>query len=75
MSHLLFLFISLNFNERGEGVKSSSYGLLTELALLVECMAPGQNCIAQHALHAWSIANSSIKTICTPKLQRLIYCC
>ena len=27
-------------------MKSARYGLLTELALLVECLAPGQNCIA-----------------------------
>ena len=26
-------------------MKSSRYGLLTELALLVECLAPEQNCI------------------------------
>ena len=26
-------------------IKTSSYGLLSELALLVECLAPGQNCI------------------------------
>ena len=29
---------------KGE-MKFSSYGLLTELALQVECLAPGQNCI------------------------------
>ena len=27
-------------------MKASRYGLLTELALLVECLARGQNCIA-----------------------------
>ena len=26
-------------------IKTSSYRLLSELALLVECLAPGQNCI------------------------------
>ena len=26
-------------------MKSSIYGLLTDIALLVECLAPGQNCI------------------------------
>ena len=26
-------------------MKSSSYGLLADIALLVECLAPGQNCI------------------------------
>ena len=34
-------------------VKTSSYGLLSELALLVECLAPGQNCITKvmHYIH------------------------
>ena len=27
-------------------IETSIYGLLTELALLVECLAPSQNCIA-----------------------------
>ena len=49
-----------------EKIKTSSYGLLNELALLVECLAPGQNCIA--ALYAK-------KAICTPKLQWLVHCC
>ena len=27
------------------GIKSSFYGLLTDIALEVECLAPGQNCM------------------------------
>ena len=52
-------------------MKSSRYGLLTELALLLECLARAR--IALNALYAWS--NSSKKAIHTPKLQRLVHCC
>ena len=44
MSHLVFLFMCDITLNKGK-VKSSIYGLLTEIALWVECMAPGQNCI------------------------------
>ena len=42
--NLLFLFIGDLTLNKGK-MKSSSYGLLTDIALLVECLAPGQNCI------------------------------
>ena len=45
MRHLLFLFMRDLILIRGK-IKSARYGLLTELALLVKCLAPGQNCIA-----------------------------
>ena len=54
-----------------ERMKSSRYGLLTELALFVECLARAR--IALNALYAWS--NSSKNAIHTPKLQRLVHCC
>ena len=54
-----------------ERMKSSGYGLMTELALLVECLARAK--IGLNALYAWS--NFSKKAICTPKLQRLVHCC
>ena len=45
MRHLLFLFMRDLILIQGK-IKSSRYGLVTELALLVESLAPGQNCIA-----------------------------
>ena len=42
--NLLFLFIGDLTLKKGK-MKSSSYGLLTDIALLVGCLAPGQNCI------------------------------
>ena len=44
MSHLLFLFMGDLTLKKGKK-KSSSYGLLTDVALQVECLAPGHNCI------------------------------
>ena len=40
MRHLLFLFMRDLILIQGK-IKSPSYGLLTVLALLVECLAPG----------------------------------
>ena len=54
------------------GHVTSSYGLLNEVALLVECLAPRQNCI-KCIICAGS--NSPKKAICAPKLQRLVHCC
>ena len=45
-------------------MKSPRYGLLTELALLVECLAPWQNCIKCIIC----MVNSSKKAIRTPIL-------
>ena len=42
--NLLFLFIGDLTLKKGK-MKSSSYGLLTDIALLVGSLAPGQNCI------------------------------
>ena len=41
---MFFLFMYDLTLKKGK-MKSSSYGLLTDIALLVECLAPGQNCI------------------------------
>ena len=43
MSHLLLLFMRDLTLKKGK-MKSCSYGLLTDFALEVECLAPGQNC-------------------------------
>ena len=43
MRHLLFLFMRDLILMQGK-IKSSSYGLLTDIALEVECLDPGQNC-------------------------------
>ena len=45
MRHLLFFFICDLILILYRKIKSSTYGLLTNIALLVECLAPGQNCI------------------------------
>ena len=44
MHHWLFLFICDNFKKKkiNKEIKTSSYGLLTLLALLVERLAPGR---------------------------------
>ena len=65
MRHLLFLFMRDLILMQGK-IKSSIYGLLTELVLLVECLAPGR--IALHVLYAK-------KAMCTSKLQGLVHCC
>ena len=44
MSHFLFLFMG-DLTLKREKIKPSSYGHLTDITLLVECLAPGHNCI------------------------------
>ena len=44
MSHLLFLFMC-DLTLKKERIESSSYGLSIDMALLVACFGPGQNCI------------------------------
>ena len=46
MRHLPFFFMCDYILMKAKIITSSYHGLLTELALLVECLAPGQNCIA-----------------------------
>ena len=72
MSHLLSLFMCDLTLNNGK-IKSSIYGILTEVALLVECLAWLLARIVLHALYAWS--NSSKKAILIPKLQILVHCC
>ena len=43
MSHLLFLFMCDLTLKKGR-IESSSYGLPIDVALLVACFGPGQNC-------------------------------
>ena len=45
MRHLLFLFVCDLLLILKRKIKSFSYGLVIDIALLVECLAPGQNCI------------------------------
>ena len=44
ISNLLFLFTCDLTLKKGR-IKSCSYELLVDIALQVECLAPGQNCI------------------------------
>ena len=44
MTHLPFLFMSDLTLKKGR-IESSSYGLPIDMALLVACFGPGQNCI------------------------------